>query len=90
MGHPRGELGSVESFVASPDEKEKEIPLPTSDEFRPPSVRSRDDVHAPEAALPEDDEDEPELSMSKARCIALVATVTGAAFLNVRPPSRIH
>lgn len=29
-------------------------------------------------------DDEPTLPFSKARCIALVATVTGASFLNVR------
>jgi hypothetical protein len=29
-------------------------------------------------------DEEPKLPLSKARCIALVATVTGASFLNVR------
>ena len=38
----------------------------------------------------EDDEDtKDELPLSKARCIALVATVTGASFLNVRGESSI-
>jgi hypothetical protein len=32
------------------------------------------------------DDEEPKLPMSKARCIALVLTLTGAAFLNVSDP----
>lgn len=35
------------------------------------------------------DEQPPPLPFSKARCIALVATVTGAAFLNVRPSIKL-
>lgn len=34
----------------------------------------------------EAEEEEPKLPMSKARCIALVITLAGAAFLNVRDP----
>ena len=37
-----------------------------------------------------DEEDEEKLPLSKARCIALVATVTGASFLNVRALFIVH
>lgn len=39
----------------------------------------------------DDDDHKDDLPLSKARCIALVATVTGASFLNVRtiPPFQI-
>lgn len=40
------------------------------------------------ADAPSSGEGESDLPMSKAKCIALVATVTGAAFLNVRLPLR--
>ena len=38
----------------------------------------------PISAVDTQDDKEPELPLSRAKCIALVATVTGAAFLNVR------
>jgi hypothetical protein len=37
----------------------------------------------PSGGLTEDDDEHQKLPFSKARCIALVATVTGASFLNV-------
>ncbi len=82
---------SVDVFDADlEDEKLKELGelrLPTSDpSSRPPSVRTREDVAAAQVPGNEHDDGEPKLPMSKARCIALVATVTGAAFLNVSGP----
>ena len=79
---------SIEVFDAElEDEKLKELGelrLPISDSSsRPPSVRTREVVAAAQVEGNEHDDDESKLPMSKARCIALVATVTGAAFLNV-------
>ena len=80
--------GSVDVFDAElDDEKLKELGelrLPISDpSSRSPSVRTREVVVAAQARGNEPDDGESELPMSKGRCIALVATVTGAAFLNV-------
>ena len=80
--------GSVDVFDAElDDEKLKELGelrLPISDpSSRPPSVRTREVVVAAQARGNEPDDGESELPLSKGRCIALVATVTGAAFLNV-------
>ncbi len=81
----KGPLESVDMFVVA-EEKEKELAdlrSPTSDRSRSPSVRSREDSNAQNVSDESWDDGEPKLPMSKARCIALVATVTGAAFLNV-------
>lgn len=51
------------------------VEAPTSDE----SVTGGDAVEGEQ----NEDEKEPKLPFSKARCIALVATVTGASFMNV-------
>ncbi|KAH8894155.1 MFS general substrate transporter [Thozetella sp. PMI_491] len=73
-----------DAYVDLADEKEKElgsIRPPASDESRPPSERAPDASTAHHGAG-DDNDGEAKLPMSKARCIALVATVMGAAFLN--------
>ena len=65
---------------SDPDEKAVvATQAPTSDE----SVTSREVATDNEQ---NQDEDKPQLPFSKARCIALVATVTGASFMNVSCP----
>ena len=77
---------SLDMLAVVADEKEKELGesrSPTSDRSASPSVRNQEHANPANEEPHDDDDDEPKLPMSKARCIALVATVTGAAFLNV-------
>lgn len=69
-------------------EGEKAIEAPGRDD-KPPrgGDRAPDSVASEEAGGEGEEEpegDKPVLTLSKARCIALVATVTGASLLNVR------
>ena len=68
--------------------------VPTSDAHQPPpehqatlerSGANHNDGEGDEDISYKDDE-QPPLPFSKARCIALVATLTGASFLNVCAP----
>jgi hypothetical protein len=78
--------GSKDQKAAGDDAATTATALP-SEEKRPIATANKDkdnkDKDKSDSASSEDDA-QPPLPMSKARCIALVATVAGAAFLNVR------
>lgn len=71
----------VEQLTSTMDPAPDEKRIPVSEQGAPAEQHTAESV----ASTNEDSEDEqPKLPMSKARCIALVLTLTGAAFLNVR------
>lgn len=58
--------------------------LPTQPPAANDEIQQHADQFVPITVVATQDDKEPELPLSRAKCIALVATVTGAAFLNVR------
>lgn len=72
--------------MAASDSSIKNISDATVEEARDEKIAG--DVTEPTSDVSESGKDDaPALPFSKARCIALVATVTGASFLNVGPTS---
>lgn len=80
--------------MASPEAREKSVPQPlekdTGGIFQQRPISDESEVSDDVAEVTEDADQSltSELPFSNARCIALVATLTGASFLNVSPAFR--